>query len=137
MGAFPDVTAWSHREYGHRVGVFRVLDVLAKHGIRPTIALDALTAAHYPFLVRHCKERRAEFIGHGIAVNRMISSRMSADEERAYIRESIDAVARATARRQRGGWARNPASRHARRNCLRRKAFLTSAIGAMTSNPTA
>ena len=24
-GPFPDVTAWSHREYGHRVGIFRVL----------------------------------------------------------------------------------------------------------------
>ena len=95
-GPFPDVTAWSHREYGNRVGVFRVLDVLAKQGIRPTIALDALTAAHYPFLVRHCIERGTEFIGHGIAVDQMISSRMSIGEERTYIRESIDAVARAT-----------------------------------------
>ena len=25
-GPFPDVTAWSHREYGHRVGIFRVLE---------------------------------------------------------------------------------------------------------------
>ncbi len=95
-GAFPDVTAWSHREYGHRVGVFRVLDTLAKHAIPPTIALDALTATHYPFLVRHCIERGAEFIGHGIAVDQMISSRMSIDQERTYIRDSIDAVARAT-----------------------------------------
>jgi allantoinase len=102
-GPFPDVTAWSHREYGNRVGVFRVLDVLAKHGICPTIALDALTALNYPYLVRHCKERGSEFIGHGIAVNRMISSRMSADEERAYIRESIDAVTRATGKAP-AGW---------------------------------
>lgn len=27
---FPDVTAWSRREYGNRMGVFRVLDVLMK-----------------------------------------------------------------------------------------------------------
>ena len=95
-GPFPDVTAWSHREYGNRVGVFRVLDVLEKHGIKPTIAMDALTAEHYPFIVRHCMKRNCEFIAHGISVNRMITSRMTEDEERLYIRTSIDALTRAT-----------------------------------------
>jgi allantoinase len=92
---FPNVTAWSHREYGHRVGIYRVLDVLEKHGIRPTLAMDALTAEHYPFLVRHCLARNCEIIAHGISVNRMITSGMSEDEERAYIRTSVDAVTRA------------------------------------------
>ena len=66
---FPDYTRMSHREYGHRVGIFRVLDVLEKHGITPTIALDALTAEHYPYLVKHCLERGCEIIGHGISVS--------------------------------------------------------------------
>ncbi|MDB5926729.1 MAG: hypothetical protein JWN13_5665 [Betaproteobacteria bacterium] len=95
-GPFPDLTAWSHREYGHRVGIFRVLDVLEKHGVPPTIAIDAMTAQHYPFLVRHCLERNGEIIAHGISVNRMITSRMSEAEEREYIRTSLDAVANAT-----------------------------------------
>ena len=95
-GPFPDVTAWSHREYGHRVGVFRVLDVLAKHGIPPTIAIDAMTARHYPFLVRHCIDRGGEIIAHGVSASRVITSRMSEAEEREYIRTSIDAVAEAT-----------------------------------------
>ena len=95
-GPFPDVTAWSHREYGHRVGIFRVLDVLEKHGLPPTIAIDALTAQHYPFLVQHCLERNAEIIAHGISATRTITSRMSEAEEREYIRTSIDAVAKAT-----------------------------------------
>jgi len=103
QGPFPDVTAWSHREYGNRVGIFRVLDVLARHGITPTVALDALTAGHYPFLVRHCASRGCEFIAHGVSVNRMITSRMTEDEERAYIRTSIDAVTRATGKAP-AGW---------------------------------
>jgi allantoinase len=102
-GPFPDVTAWSHREYGHRVGVFRVLDVLEKHGIKPTIAMDALTAEHYPFLVRHCLERGCEIIAHGVSANRMITSRMSEAEEREYIRTSVDAVTRASGQRP-NGW---------------------------------
>lgn len=93
---FPDVTAWSHREYGHRVGVFRVLDVLDQYGIKPTIAMDALTAEHYPFLVRHCLRRGDEIIGHGVSVNRMITSRMSESEEREYIQTALHALTRAT-----------------------------------------
>ena len=65
-------------------------------GIKPTLAMDALTAEHYPFLVRHCLERRCEIIGHGISVNRMITSRMSEQEEREYIRTSMDDLDRAT-----------------------------------------
>ena len=29
---FPDYARISHREYGHRVGIYRVLDVLERHG---------------------------------------------------------------------------------------------------------
>jgi peptidoglycan/xylan/chitin deacetylase (PgdA/CDA1 family) len=86
----------SHREYGHRVGIFRVLDVLEKHGIRPTIAMDAMTARHYGYLVRHCMERGCEMIAHGISASRMITSRMSEQEERDYIAASIAALRDAT-----------------------------------------
>jgi peptidoglycan/xylan/chitin deacetylase (PgdA/CDA1 family) len=92
----PEIWSVSHREYGHRVGIFRMLDVLKKHGIRPTIALDALTARHYRWLVRYCAERGCEFIAHGISASRMITSRMSEADERAYIAESIEAVRDAT-----------------------------------------
>jgi allantoinase len=95
-GPFPDVTAWSHREYGHRVGIFRVLDVLDKYGVNPTIAMDALTAEHYPFLVRHSLGRGGEIIAHGISDSQMITSRMSEQEEQEYIRTSMRALTHAT-----------------------------------------
>ena len=93
---FPDYARLSHREYGHRVGIFRVLDVLEKHGIKPTVALDALTAANYPYLVRHLLDRGCEIIGHGVSVSRMITSNMSEQEERDYIQESLAALTTAT-----------------------------------------
>ena len=37
-----DYALLTHREYGHRIGIFRVLDVLEKYGITPTVAMDAL-----------------------------------------------------------------------------------------------
>ncbi|WP_179137444.1 polysaccharide deacetylase family protein [Candidatus Entotheonella palauensis] len=92
---YPDYARLSHREYGHRVGIFRVLDVLEKHGIAATIAMDALTAQHYPYLVQHCRQRDCEIIGHGLSVSRMITSRMSEAEERDYIHTSIETLTQA------------------------------------------
>ena len=94
--AFPDYARLSHREYGHRVGIFRVLDVLDKYGIKATIAMDALTAENYPFLVNHCLERGCEIICHGFSASRMITSNMSQEEENEYIAVSLESLTRAT-----------------------------------------
>ena len=92
----PDFARTSHREYGHRVGIFRVLDTLESHGIKATVAMDALTAENYPYLVDHCLKRGCEIIGHGISASRMISSRMTEQEERNYIQSSMDSLLQAT-----------------------------------------
>jgi peptidoglycan/xylan/chitin deacetylase (PgdA/CDA1 family) len=99
--AFPDYARLSHREYGHRVGIFRVLDVLDRYGIKATIAMDALTAENYPYLVRHCLDRGCEIIAHGVSVSRMITSNMTSHEEEAYIKAS-DSLTRATSVTPRG-----------------------------------
>lgn len=99
---FPDFVKHTHREYGHRVGIFRLLDMLERRGIPPAVAIDAMTIERYPWLARHVNERGCELVGHGISLSRMISSRMSEDEERAYIDESLDAVAGVTGKRPEG-----------------------------------
>ena len=78
------------------MGIFRVLDTLEKCGIKPTIAMDAMTAENYPYLVDHCLSRGCEIIGHGISASRMITSKMSEQEEREYINSSVDALRRTT-----------------------------------------
>jgi len=93
---FPNYLRFSHREYGHRVGIFRVLETLASHGVKPTIPMDAMTAEHYPYLVRHCLDRGAELVAHGISGSRMITSRMSEADEREYIARSIETLRRAS-----------------------------------------
>ncbi len=92
----PDYPRLTHRDYGHRVGIFRIFDVLAKHGIPPTVAMDALTAEHYPALVRHCQTRGCEIIGHGMSASQMITSEMTEQAERDYIHRSIETLAQAT-----------------------------------------
>jgi hypothetical protein len=50
--AFPDIGGYGNHEYGNRVGIFPILAVLDKYGIKPTLALDKAIGDHYPFLVR-------------------------------------------------------------------------------------
>lgn len=92
--AIPDLHEVSPHEYGNRVGVFRVMRVLDKYGIKGTAALDAGIAEGYPFIIRQCQQRGWEFIGHGLSFSRMITERMS--DEREHIRRSLDALKRAT-----------------------------------------
>ena len=58
----------------NRVGLYRVLEVLDKYGIKATAAIDASIAEHYPDVVAECKSRGYEFIGHGKALTQMITS---------------------------------------------------------------
>ncbi len=97
LGKFhPDWLTWSQRLYGNRVGIFRVLDVLDKAGIVPSVALGSAAAKLCPELVDELIQRNACFMAHGDFASRRISSRMSEDEERAFITEARDAVAAAT-----------------------------------------
>ncbi len=86
---FPNISRVSTREYGHRVGIFRIIDALRVRGIRPTVAIDALSAERYPHLVDALRAAGGEFVAHGIAATRPITSAMGLAEERDYIAQTL------------------------------------------------
>ena len=96
MNPYPDYVTVTHREYGHRIGIFRMMEVLDRYQAKATVPMDAYTAERYPILVEECRQRGWELIGHGITQRQAITSRMSEAEERSYIRRSIDALRDAT-----------------------------------------
>ncbi len=91
---FPDYLNYSHREYGNRIGVFRILDTFERHGIKATVAANAMLAERYPRLIEDCVARGHEIAGHGISATQMITSRMSEAEERAVIERSLSTLER-------------------------------------------
>ena len=101
-GLFPNYKTLSQYEYGNRVGIVRVLDALARHGLTATVAANAGACRRYPALLQRLRERGDEIAAHGIFATRMLSSRMSEAEERAAIAESLDQLAHATGTRPRG-----------------------------------
>jgi peptidoglycan/xylan/chitin deacetylase (PgdA/CDA1 family) len=100
----PDVHATSPNEYGNRVGIFRIMDVLDRFGVRATAPVDAVVASEYGPLVRRCLDRSWELIGHATTGSRLLTESMTEQEEREYLSESLAAVEAATGMRPRG-WA--------------------------------
>lgn len=93
LGKFaPDWLTWSHRAYGARVGIFRILRVLDRFGLTPSVALGSEAAKRYPELMDELVRRNACFMAHGSFASRRITSKMTAEQECAFIAEARAAV---------------------------------------------
>ena len=83
----PDVRNYSRRDYGNRVGVWRLMDVLAKHGIRGTVALNAEVGTYYPRIMQAMIDLDWELMGHGLT-NSSTMTGLDATQERQLIGET-------------------------------------------------
>ncbi len=92
---FPEYRVWTYREYGARVGIFRILDLLAEFGLIASVAVNAMAAERYAPLVAVLREAGHEPVAHGISANRMVTSRMDVAAERGFIAESRGRLAQA------------------------------------------
>ncbi len=80
----PDVRNFSRRDYGNRVGLWRLMDVLTKHKIRGTVALNAEIGIYYPRIMQAMIDLDWELMGHGLT-NSKIMSGLEIDAERKLI----------------------------------------------------
>ncbi len=62
-GLAPDVINWAPRDYGNRVGIFRMMEVMARHGVRGTVALNAEVCDDYPQIIEDARALGWEFMG--------------------------------------------------------------------------
>jgi peptidoglycan/xylan/chitin deacetylase (PgdA/CDA1 family) len=94
--------AYCLRDYGSRIGVFRIMEVLDKHGIRATVMLNAEVCEKHPEIIEEGKKRNWEWCGHGMTNNVRMSD-YSLEEERDIIlrvKEKITAAVGVTPK----GW---------------------------------
>jgi len=123
IAAPPDFPRMSHREFGHRVGVFRLLQMLGSLEITPAVAIDVLTVEHYTRLVDHLRPLVGEFLAGGLSASRPITSWMTEDEERHYITTTLDRLDAGLGVRP-AGWRGPEHSESARTPALLAKAGL-------------
>lgn len=97
--AHPHVRQWCQREYGNRAGIWRLMEVMAKHGVRGTVALNSSVCDYRPEIVRTAMELGWEFMGHGQTNSRRVPEVASASDE---IRSTLDRIEAFTGKRPRG-----------------------------------
>jgi len=97
----PDVLNYSWRDYGVRVGIWRMMEVMEKHGIKGTVALNSDVCKHYPRIIEEGKKLGWEWMGHGTS-NSILFNSQSEAEERALIKEAIGTIAKCVGKAPRG-----------------------------------
>jgi peptidoglycan/xylan/chitin deacetylase (PgdA/CDA1 family) len=97
----PDPLNYGWRDYGPRVGIWRMLQSLDRHGVRATALLNSDVCSRYPQIVQAGLERDWAWVAHG-RDNSTFQAGMSREEERAYLTEVVDTIEAATGRRPRG-----------------------------------
>src|SRR5260221_1928831 len=98
----PDIPSWSARDYGNRVGVFRLMQALDRHGIRATVALNSDLCAYHPEIIDEGRKRGWEWMGHCESNTRRLNE-APPGEEKAIIRRALATIADATGARP-VGW---------------------------------
>ena len=97
----PDIPSWSARDYGNRVGVFRLMRVMERHGIRGTVALNSDLCAHHPEIIAEGQRLGWEWMGHCESNTRRLNEAPPGEEE-GIIRRTFDTIEKATGTRPRG-----------------------------------
>lgn len=94
----PDVPNWAWHEYGMRVGFWRFLDVLQRHGVKATLAINGHVCESYPRIAEAAKQAGWEFMGHGFVQGPM----HHLDDQKGAIEDTISAIRRFTGSAPRG-----------------------------------
>ena len=97
----PDVFNYAWREYGIRVGLWRIADVFDAAGVKATVALNSQVCDVFPKAIEEMKKRGWEFMGHG-ATNSNTLAGLAPEQERDTIRAVLKTIEQATGKRPRG-----------------------------------
>jgi allantoinase len=100
-GKVPNVPVWSSRDYGNRVGIFRLMRVMDRYGVRGSVALNSDLCRWHPRILEEAKARSWEFIGHNESNTRRLNE-VPPEEERQVIVRALDTIERAVGARPKG-----------------------------------
>lgn len=93
--------AW--RDYGNRVGAFRLFDRLSASGIRPAVLLNTDVYDHAPDVLTAARAIGAEIVAHGLSNSDTLAG-MGSDAEHVYIQRCRARIAQQEGSTP-GGWS--------------------------------
>jgi allantoinase len=97
----PDALNYGWRDYGARVGIWRLIDSLDRHGIRASVLLNSDVCERYPQIVEAGRRRNWAWLAHG-KTNSTLHTNLTPDEERIVLAEIVGTIEKATGQRPHG-----------------------------------
>jgi len=99
---YPDYRHYTAREYGTRVGFYRLLDAFEKANARMSVAVNGAIAERYPAIIQDIVRSGHEIIAHATDMNGTIANGLDEDQERAIITKSLASLEGVAGTRPRG-----------------------------------
>jgi len=100
---YPDLRHYSLRDYGNRVGIYRLLKAFDKYNVTPTFAMNTELAIRTPYLLDAIKERGNEIMCHGMHMDALHYGGQNIDEESQLISTALDTL-RELSQQEVKGW---------------------------------
>lgn len=88
---YPDLRHFTVRDYGNRVGVYRILEALSVLGFNAGFAINSEAARRYPPLINAIQDAGHEIIAHGVSTDHIHHEDLSEDKEITLIEKSLSA----------------------------------------------
>jgi len=92
---YPDLRHYTTRDYGNRVGVFRILDALRTHGLKATFPINAVLLPRVRPLIEAILQDGHEIAAYGVDTDHIHWGGLDRETEKAWIEETKAAFARA------------------------------------------
>lgn len=86
----PNFARLGDRDYGMRVGIFRMLSLFEEIGVPINVAIDRLSLHRYGELLEILQDKGANIVLHGEAAGVMMHEEMAADDERTMLASVIE-----------------------------------------------
>jgi len=97
----PDVNTYAKFDYGNRVAIWRIMELLDRFSIRATVALTSDVCDVHPEIIREGCRRKWEWMGHGRSIGHGVNG-LDEAAERSLITATVTKIEAATGTRPRG-----------------------------------
>ena len=97
----PDPLNYGWRDYGPRVGIWRLIESLDRHGVPASVLLNSDVCSRYPQIIEAGRARDWAWVTHG-RDNSTFQAGMSREQEQAYLAEVVETIEKATGQRPKG-----------------------------------
>jgi allantoinase len=100
---YPDFWGFANRDYGNRIGLYRIMRVLDRHAMRATAPINAQIARRYPRVIEEVSRRGWEIVASGLDMATLHHGGLAVEDERAQIGASLTML-RAAGEQAIRGW---------------------------------